>query len=85
MNKLEWMSVNPCDDCSGGDKDEREHYYGFDNECRCQDQSKYFSERYAQRKLLEYQLTKVKAMKPSTTQTELGLWIESMLQELERK
>jgi hypothetical protein len=38
-----------------------------------------------QKKLLEYQLAKAKAMKVGTVRTELGLWIESMLQQLEEK
>lgn len=36
-----------------------------------------------QKKLLEYQLAKAKAMKVGTVRTELGLWIESMLEQLE--
>jgi hypothetical protein len=38
-----------------------------------------------QKKLLEYQLAKAKAMKVGTVRTELGLWIESMLEQLEEK
>ena len=40
---------------------------------------------YAQKKLLEYQLAKTKVMKVSTVQTELGLWIESMIEQLGEK
>jgi hypothetical protein len=81
----DWMPANPCKDCDIDDKERREHRYGFDNECQCDDLYCYFQEVYYQKKLLEHQLAKAKAMKSSTTQTELGLWIESMIEQLERK
>jgi len=55
MNKMEWIINNPCDDCDNGFKEVREPYYDFGNECRCNDQSKYYLGVYAQRKLLGYQ------------------------------
>ena len=52
--KTEWMPVKPCEDCDIDDKERREHRYGFDNECQCDDLHCYFQEVYYQKKLLEY-------------------------------
>lgn len=54
MNKPEWMPANPCGDCDIEDKERREHRYGFDNECQCDDLHCYFQEVYYQKKLLSY-------------------------------
>jgi hypothetical protein len=49
QNKLEtvinWKPTNPCKDCTLELREAlgRENVYGFDNECQCEDQRKYYA------------------------------------------
>jgi len=70
MNKPEWMPENPYFYKTG--YDDTSLSIGFRE-----------GSNTTAKKLLEYQLAKAKAMKVGTVRTELGLWIESMLKQLE--
>ena len=35
MKDTTWKPINPCLDCNDQDKEDNNHYYGMDNECRC--------------------------------------------------
>ena len=74
MNKPEWIPKYPCGKCV----DEKT----CNSVAYCPLMAQYDSSLNSQIKLLEYQLAKAKAMKVGTVRTELGLWIESMLEQL---
>jgi hypothetical protein len=81
MNKTEWMVSNPCNDCDDGFKEVREPYYDFGNECRCNDQSKYYFGIYSQKKLLGY-LRDVALITPEAYQSPKSIIIK-MIEQME--
>jgi hypothetical protein len=82
MNKQEWVPVNPCNDCDLEDKERREHRYGFNNECQCNDLHCYFQEVYYQKKLLEYLIKYAHHAKLMTVEVVMKQKLEDMLKTL---
>jgi hypothetical protein len=52
--KIEWKPNNPCEDCSTERKYERNHIYGFSNECLCKDMYQYYYTISSLKTLLNY-------------------------------
>jgi hypothetical protein len=53
-----WMPVSPCEDCDIERQHERNHMYGFNNECLCGDMYEYQHIKDAIKRLMEYLLSK---------------------------